>query len=60
MYNSRCYAVFKGTGQSAGDFYRAREQRRLRAGRLFEQGGRSDAEIARQLGVSAQANVSGA
>ncbi|MFF7213791.1 winged helix-turn-helix domain-containing protein [Streptomyces sp. NPDC008238] len=32
-----------------------REQRRLTAGQFFEQGGRSDAEIARLLGVSAQA-----
>lgn len=44
-----------GTGHGAGDFHRARVQRRLTAGQLFEQGGRSDAEIARLLGVSAQA-----
>ncbi|MEU8892527.1 helix-turn-helix domain-containing protein [Streptomyces sp. NPDC048442] len=43
-----------GTGQRAGDFHRAGEQRRLTAGQLFEQGGRSDAEIARLLGVSVQ------
>jgi transposase len=44
-----------GTEQNAGEFHRAREQRRLTAAGLFEQGGRSDAEIARLLGVSAQA-----
>ncbi|WP_089227001.1 helix-turn-helix domain-containing protein [Actinacidiphila glaucinigra] len=44
-----------GTGRGAGDFHRVREQRRLTAGQLFEQGGRSDAEIARMPGVSAQA-----
>ncbi|MGW3248162.1 helix-turn-helix domain-containing protein [Streptomyces sp. NPDC001070] len=44
-----------GTGRGAGAFHRVREQRRLAAGQLFEQGGRSDAEIARLPGVSAQA-----
>jgi transposase len=44
-----------GIAESVGPFHRERQRRRLAAADLFAQGGRSDGQIARLLGVSPQA-----